>query len=154
MNIEQILLQINTFKVNEEMEDYKVSDFFDGIMESIDNLKILEDLHKEQLIKTLFNFLKKHNPEMEEDFSFIHLIESIDKPNYSIYSKQLIECNIQNPNLTSIILLNRYLNALDGDAWKKNVAILRSITEGNEYTSFIRQETLEYYQYQIDKEAV
>ncbi|CAM4152225.1 MULTISPECIES: hypothetical protein [Flavobacterium] len=149
MDLAVILSQINNFRVHSEIKDYNISDFFDAVMEKIDKLKKLNHSEKEQLLDTLFAFLNNHNPELEEDFSFIHLIESIDKPNYTIYSKKLLENNIKRPSLTSVLLLNRYINSLHGKAWGKAVVVVRKVVENIKKTTFMTEDTLNYCEYQI-----
>ena len=149
MDIAVILSQIDNFRVQTEIKDYNISDFFDEVMERIDKLKKLNHLEKELLLDSLFTFLDNHNPELEEDFSFIHLIESIDKPNYSLYSRKLLENNFKRPTLTSVLLLNRYINSLHGKAWKKAVEVLKKVVVNIKDTTFMGEDTSEYCEYQI-----
>jgi hypothetical protein len=151
MNLEKIILQIENFKVDEEMEDYEVSEFFDEISEQFTNTEILTALQKEQLIKTLFVFLKNQDPEMDENFSFIHFIENIDKSEYEFFSPELLKFNSENGTINSILLLNRYTNSLKGTEWGKCVELMKSISENEEYTEYVREFALEFYDYQMKK---
>ena len=151
MNLHTICLEIQNFKTDEETEDYAVSEFFDKIGENIPELGILTEAQKEQLIKSLFDFLKNQDPEMDEDFSFIHLIESVDKPHYTIYSNELLKFNKENGTITSTLLLNRYINSLDGNEWKNGIEMLKSIYKNSSFTEYVREEAYNHYKYQIDK---
>jgi predicted RNA methylase len=68
MNFEKTLLQIKNFRVSEEIEDYDVSEFFDVVIEELPDVNLLTKRQQEQLIKTLFEFLKIQDPEMNENF--------------------------------------------------------------------------------------
>jgi hypothetical protein len=151
MNLEKILLQIENFRVSEEMEDYEISEFFDQIREKLTDINLLTDLQKEQLIKGLFKFLKAQDSEMDENFSFIHFIENIDNPEYEIYYPELLKFNSQNGTITSTLLLNRYTNSLEGNEWKKCVELIKSISENKDYTEYVREFALDFYEHQMEK---
>lgn len=93
------------------LEDYE---FFDTITEELTDISKFTDSEKEQLIQTLFDYLKRHDPELEENFYFIHFIENIDHPEYPFYYPELLKFNTENRTITSTLLLNRYINALKG----------------------------------------
>ena len=78
MNVNTICKKILDYKVDEETEDYEINIFFDTIGSEIIALNHLTDIQKEKLLKALFNFLKNQDSEMDENFSFINLIEGID----------------------------------------------------------------------------
>ena len=126
MNLKEILLSIENFKITQKTENYEISDFFDEIGEKLNGIIPLNELKKKQLIKGLFDFLKTQNPEMSENFSFIHLIECIDKPNYEIYNSELTKFNSENGTITSTLLLNRHINSLKGKEWEKNLEFLKT----------------------------
>ncbi len=121
MKLEEIILKIETYKVNENDEDYEIHniDFFDEITENIEGLPKLNDMQKEKIINALFNFLLNQSADMEDCFPFIHLIESIDKPDYKIYEHKLIEFNKKYGTTNSVYLLNRFINPLNDDV-KRN----------------------------------
>ncbi|MFT5917356.1 MAG: putative RNA methylase [Flammeovirgaceae bacterium] len=149
MNFEKTLLQIKNFRVSEEIEDYDVSEFFDVVIEELPDVNLLTKRQQEQLIKTLFEFLKIQDPEMNENFSFIHFIENIDNPEYEIYYPELLKFNAENGIITSILLLNRYINSLEGSEWKKCLELMKSISENKDYTGYVREFALGFYEYQM-----
>lgn len=151
MNLKKILLEIENFKVSEEIEDYEISEFFDQIREKLTDINLLTQLQKEQLIKSLFKFLKTQDSEMDENFSFIHFIENIDNTEHEIYYPELFKFNSENVTVTSILLLNRYTNSLEGNEWKKCIELIKSISENKEYTKHIRESALGFYEYQMKK---
>ena len=151
MNLEEIFLSIENFNVTDEMEDYEVSEFFDEIRENLIDINLLTELQKEQLIKTLFGFLKTQDSEMDENFSFIHFIENIDNPTYNIYNSELLKFNSENGTITSTLLLNRHINSLNGTEKKKCVELMKSISENENYTEYIREFALDFYEHQIEK---
>ncbi|MHA7059115.1 hypothetical protein ACWGOQ_0017950 [Aquimarina sp. M1] len=114
------------------------------------DVKLLTELQKEELIDTLFEFLKSQDPEMEENFSVIHFVESIDNPGYEMYYPKLLKFNTENGTITSVLLLNRYTNYIEGTEWEKCVALLKSISENKDYTEYVRKVALEFYQHQIE----
>ncbi len=99
----------------------------------------------------LFLFLKNQDPEMEENFSFIHLIECIDKPTYEIYNKELIKFNKLNGTLISILLFNRYLNSLEEKNCRRNLKLFKLIGENINYSDLIKEEALRLYENQIKR---
>lgn len=148
MNLKNTITLIKNFQVNDKMEDYEISEFFDAIGYQLEDVNRFTDAQKQQLIQTLFDFLKRQDPELEEDFSFIHLIEAIDQPDHKIYNAELLKFNTENGTITSTLLLNRYINGLEGDACKKHIALLKSIADNTNYTDLVRAEALEYYKHQ------
>jgi hypothetical protein len=150
MNLEKILLQIENFKVDEEMEDYEISEFFDKIRGNISDVSSLTKIQKEKLVKKLFDFLKNQDSEMNENFSFIHFIENIDNPAYEIYNSELLKFNTENGTITSILLLNRHINSLKGDEWKDSVKLMKSISENENYTEYVREFALNFYKHQTE----
>lgn len=151
MNLNNAITKIKNFNVNDDMEDYEISDFFDVIGVELTDVGNFTNLQKEQLILTLFDFLKRQDPELEEDFSFIHFIEHIDKPNYKIYNAELLKFNTENGTIMATLLLNRFINGLKEEERKKYIDLLKSISENKNYTDFVRAEALSYYQHQIEK---
>ena len=151
MTLENAISQIKNFNVNDDMEDYEVSEFFDAIGDELEDVNRFTDSQKQQLIQTLFNFLKRQDSELEEDFSFIHFIEAIDQPDYNIYNAELLKFNTENGTITSTLLLNRFINALEGEEHKKYIGLLRSISENKNYTDLVRAEALSYYKHQMEK---
>ena len=151
MNLEEIFLSIKNFKVTEEMEDYEVSEFFDKIRGKITDTNLLTDLQKKELIINLFDFLKTQDPEMDENFSFIHFIENIDNPTYDIYNAELLKFNTENGTITSTLLLNRHINSLKGNEWGKSVELIKNISENKNYTEYVREFALDFYEHQMQK---
>lgn len=152
MNLNTALTKIENFKVTEEMEDYDSSEFFDGIREQLTDISVYTDSQKEQLIKSLFGFLKNQDPEMDENFSFIHFIENIDNPDYEIYYPELLKFNSENGTITSTLLLNRFINSLKGEEWKKCVDLIKAIADNKNYTDYVREMALGFYDYQMEVE--
>ena len=150
MEIKGAIVKIKKFKVTEETEDYEISDFFDEISEQLTPIDSLVTSQKKELIDILFEFLKSQDAEMDENFSFIHFIESINKPDYEIYYPKLIKFNTENATITSILLLNRFINSLEGVALKKCVALLKNISDNNKYSKYLREFTLEFYEHQTN----
>ena len=151
MNLETAISQIKNFNVNDEMEDYEISEFFDAIGDELEDVNRFTDSQKQQLIQTLFNFLKRQDSELEEDFSFIHFIEAIDQPDYKIYNAELLKFNTENGTITSTLLLNRSINALEGEEHKEYIGLLKSISENKNYTDLVRAEAFSYYEHQMEK---
>ncbi|QXP69797.1 hypothetical protein H0I29_14395 [Polaribacter sp. R2A056_3_33] len=151
MNLDNAITKIKNFNVNDDMEDYEISEFFDVIGDELTDVGDFTDLQKEQLIQTLFDFLKRQDPELDEDFSFIHFIEHIDKPNYKIYNAELLKFNTENGTIMATLLLNRFINGLKEEERKKYIDLLKSISENRNYTDLVRAEALSYYQHQIEK---
>ncbi|PZW42471.1 hypothetical protein LX95_00783 [Mesonia algae] len=148
MNLEDTITLIKNFQVNDEMEDYEISEFFDAIGYQLEDVNRFTDSQKQQLIQTLFGFLKRQDPELDEDFSFIHLIEAIDQPNYKIYNAELLKFNKENGTITSTLLLNRCINGLKKEERKKYIELLKLISENTNYTDLVRAEALGYYEHQ------
>lgn len=151
MKFEEVIERIEKFKVSEEIEDYEISDFFDDIRNELPESSSLIESQKEQLIKSLFGFLKNQDPEMDENFSFIHFIEDIDTPNYEIYNSELIKFNKENGIVTSTLLLNRHINSLEGSEWKNCVELLKSIADNENYTEYVKEFALDFYEHLIEK---
>jgi hypothetical protein len=63
----------------------------------------------------------------------------------------LIKFNNENGTITSTLLLNRFINALESEERKKHTDLLKSIAENPSYTDFVRAEALGYYEHQIGK---
>ena len=146
--IVELSAKIQNFNVADEMEDYEISLFFDEVSEAIEGqLSLVE---KEMLLNSLFEFLKRQDPEMEENFSFIHLIEGIDEPDYKIYDDKLLEFNNQNASVTAILLLNRHANGAVGDEREKCIVLLKSIADNIKYTDYIREVALDFFTYQLE----
>lgn len=150
MKIEELVVEIRSFKVTEDTEDYDISDFFDEISEQLTIINSLNLSQKDELIDTLFEFIKSQDAEMDENFSFIHFIESINKPDYEIYYPKLIKFNTENATIISILLLNRFINSLKGVALKKCVALLKNISENNKYSKYIKGFAFEFYEHQTN----
>ncbi|WP_159023660.1 hypothetical protein [Formosa sp. L2A11] len=151
MNLENAITQIKNFQVNGDMEDYEISEFFDAIGDELPDVNSFTDSQKQQLIQVLFDFLKRQDPELDENFSFIHFIEAINQPDYKIYNTELLKFNTENGTITSTLLLNRFINGLVGEERKKYIDVLKSIAENPSYTDFVRAEALGYYEHQIGK---
>jgi len=152
MKLKEILEKINSFNTNEETEEFEITEFFDNTGDCFAKLGKLDSNQIELTIKTFFNFLKRQSPDLGENWSFIHLIESIDKPNYKIYDTLLIKANKENPNLTSLILLVRFINPLEGKERKKGVNLLKEISERNDISELVKEEAKDYYNDQLEKE--
>ncbi|WP_165730871.1 hypothetical protein [Polaribacter sp. 20A6] len=151
MDLENAIIKIQKFDVNDDMEDYEISEFFDAIGDELEDVNSFTDLQKQQLIQAFFNFLKRQDPELEEDFSFIHLIEAIDQPDYKIYDAELLKFNTENGTITTTLLLNRFINGLKEQERKKHIDLLKSISENKNYTDLVRTEALSYYEHQTEK---
>ncbi|MGH1383688.1 hypothetical protein [Kordia sp.] len=150
MKFEEIIEWIGNFKVSEVMEDYEISDFFDDIRNELPESNSLTESQKKRLIKSLFGFLKNQDPEMDENFSFIHFIEDIDTPNYEIYNSELIRFNKENGIVTSTLLLNRHINSLEGSEWEDCVELLKSIADNENHTEYVKEFALDFYEHQIE----
>ena len=148
MTLQQILGKIDNFNPTEEMEDYELTVFFDEKGEELPELEDLKEEEKKSIIQALFNFLKRQPADFNEDWSFIHLIEAIDNPTYEIYDKELLKNNKDNCSLTSLILLNRYINALTGEEKEKRIQLMKEIGENEELSERIREEANENYKWQ------
>ena len=151
MDLENAIIKIQNFDVNDDMEDYDISELFDAIGDELEDVNSFTDLQKQQLIQVLFDFLKRQDPELEEDFSFIHFIEHIDKPDYNIYDAELLKFNTENGTITTTLLLNRFINGLKEQERKKHIDLLKSISENKNYTDLVRTEALSYYEHQTEK---
>jgi len=152
MKLKEILEKVNNFNTNEEIEEYEITEFFDGIGDNFAQLESLNSKEKELTIQTFFNFLKRQSSELDEDWSFIHLIENIDKPKYEIYKIQLIKANKENPSLTSLVLLIRFINSLEGKEWEKWMRIVKDLSENDGISELIKDEAKEYYEDQFEEE--
>ncbi|WP_434036221.1 hypothetical protein [Formosa sp. 4Alg 33] len=150
MHLQQIILNINNFHVTEDMEDYEISEFFDAIGENLPDTSTLTDLEKEHLIQSLFGFLKRHDATLEEDFSFIHVIEAIDKPYYKMYYPALIKFNSEYGTLNSTFLLNRFINTLEGEEREKSLQVLKVIADNTSYAESVRAHALDFYKHQTE----
>ncbi|MDN3619612.1 hypothetical protein QWY81_09120 [Polaribacter undariae] len=151
MDLENAIIKIQNFDVNDDMEAYEISEFFDAIGDELIDVKTFTSSQKKQLIQVLFDFLKRQDPELEEDFSFIHFIEHIDKPDYKIYNTELLKFNTENGTITTTLLLNRFINGLKEQERKKHIDLLKSISENKNYTDLVRTEALSYYEHQTEK---
>ena len=151
MDLENAIIKIQNFDVNDDMEAYEISEFFDAIGDELRDVKMFTSSQKKQLIQVLFDFLKRQDPELEEDFSFIHFIEHIDKPDYKIYDAELLKFNTENGTITTTLLLNRFINGLKEEERKKHIDLLKSISENKNYTDLVRAEALSYYEHQTEK---
>ena len=151
MDLENAIIKIQNFDVNDDMEDYEISEFFDAIGDELIDVKTFTSSQKKQLVQVLFDFLKRQDPELEEDFSFIHLIEAIDQPDYNIYNAELLKFNTENGTITTTLLLNRFINGLKDEERKKHIDLLKSISENKNYTDLVRTEALSYYEHQTEK---
>ncbi len=151
MKFKDLISKIEKFRVNENTEEFEINIFFDEIGEKILLLNSLTESKKRSLIRKLFEFLKNHNSEMEENFSFIHLIESIDNSNYEVYNNELFKFNSENGTITSILLLNRHINSLNGKELENCTELMKSISENSNYSEFIRNYALDFYKYQLKK---
>ncbi|QNK78492.1 hypothetical protein H7F37_05300 [Winogradskyella sp. PAMC22761] len=151
MNLENAITQIKNFQVSDAMEDYDISEFFDAIGDELEAINRFTDSQKQQLIQTLFNFLKRQDPELEEDFSFIHFIEALDQPDYKIYNAELLKFNTENGTITSTLLLNRFINGLKEEERIEHIDLLKSIADNANYTDLVRAEALSYYEHQMEK---
>ncbi|MGR7813718.1 hypothetical protein [Lacinutrix undariae] len=151
MNLANAILKIQNFQVVDDLEDYEINEFFDTITEKLTDISKFTDSEKEQLIQTLFDYLKRHDPELEENFYFIHFIEHIDKPDYKIYDAELLKFNTENGTITTTLLLNRFINGLKEQERKKHIDLLKSISENKNYTDLVRTEALSYYEHQTEK---
>lgn len=151
MRLEEILEEIKSFNTSEETEDYEITEFFDKIGDDFSNLDELEKGEKNKVVKILFDFLKRQSPELEENWSFIHLIENIEDPTYGNYHKKLFNFNKQTPTLTSILLLNRLINSLKNVEFEKGIKLLKEISEKIQLPELLKEEAKGYYEYQLKK---
>ena len=152
MNLNQILNNINSFNTAKNTVDYELTEFFDKIGSKILNLGELKSHDRLEIIKSLFEFIKRQSSELEENWAFIHLIESIDKPTYKIYDKELIEFNKANPTQISILLLNRHTNSLEEVELQKGINLLKEISERKEIPKLVTDMAKEFYEYQLNSE--
>ena len=150
IKFEKIISKIEKFKVTEKVENFEIDLFFDKIGEDISSLNLKES-QKNILIQKLFEFLKNQNPEMEENFSFIHLIENIDTPSYNFYNNELLKFNSETGTITSILLLNRHINSLKVNELNECIELMKTISENENYSENIRNYALDFYKYQTEK---
>ncbi len=152
MTLNEILQKINNFNIDIADEDYDfdVSEFFDDLGDSLQDLATYTTVEKEQLIIALFDFQKRQASEMQENWSFIHLIEAIDKPDYPIYDKYLVAYNTKSASITSVTLINRFINALSGEAWKSKVDLHKKISEASSSNELVKTEAKSFYDYQMN----
>ena len=151
MDLENAIIKIQNFDVNHDMGDYDISEFFDVIGDQLLDVNSFSTSQKEELIQVLFEFLKRQDPELEENFSFIHFIEHIDKPEYKVYDAELLKFNAENGTITSTLLLNRFINGLKEVERKMHIDLLKSSADNTAYTDFVRAEALGYYEHQMGK---
>jgi len=151
MNLKHILKTVDNFNTNDETEDFEINNFFDEIGDKYAKLEELKYEEKELVIKSLFNFLKRQSLELEEVWSFIHLLESIDKPTYEIYDKELIKFNKETPTIMSVFLLNRFINSLEGEPRQKGINLLKEISENRIISELVSQEAKSFFDYQVDE---
>ena len=150
IKFEKIISKIEKFKVTEKVENFEIDLFFDKIGEDISSLNLKES-QKNILIQKLFEFLKNQNSEMEENFSFIHLIENIDTPSYNFYNNELLKFNSETGTITSILLLNRHINSLKVNELNECIELMKTISENENYSENIRNYALDFYKYQTEK---
>ncbi len=150
--MQQILLKINNFNIDTTIDDYEldVSDFFDEITMDLEEIDPLTEQQKKDLIDALFGFIERSPSDMQEDFSFIHLIESIDTPDYAIYDSKLIEINTKIGSKNTLLLLHRHINSLDVDEKKKYLPLLENIAQNSGYNDEVRELAFELYEYQLE----
>ncbi len=151
--MQQIVCKIKQFKVDEEIEDYEIEiiDFFEGISEEIGDFDNLLEVQKLQLIDALFVFLLNQNPDLEENFEFVHFIEAIDSPIYEIYESKLIKFNKENGTINSVLLLNRFINGSNNSKKQEYIELMKYISENKKYTANVRERALGFYKYQTEE---
>ena len=147
MNLQDVLFKIQNFNINGSKDEFEILHFFDDIGSSIDSL-ILTQKQERQIIIALFDYLKRQEPEVEENWSFIHLIECFDRSNSLFYNKLLQEHCEEFPSTTSLLLLNRYINSVEKGAIIKPLNILEEISLNQENSALIREIAQEYLDYQ------
>ncbi|MDP8162945.1 hypothetical protein QJU89_07600 [Pasteurella skyensis] len=150
--MQQILLKINNFNIDTTIDDYDidVTEFFDEIALDLEEIDPLTEQQKKDLIDALFGFIECNPSDMQEDFSFIHLIESIDAPDYAIYDLKLIEINTKIGSKNTLLLLYRHINSLDVNEKKKYLPLLENIAKNTSYNNEVRELALELYEYQLE----
>ncbi|BDD08062.1 hypothetical protein FUAX_04940 [Fulvitalea axinellae] len=151
MGIEEIISRIAVFSPDEDAEDYEISEFFDEIRENVHKLGGLSEEEQRRLIKALFRYIRKRDSEEDENFSLIHFIEQIDKSLFDIYYIELFEFNRNHGAITSVLLLNRFVNTLDGKEWENGVALLKSIADNPEYPILVKEGAKSFYEFQMGK---
>lgn len=151
MDIKTICEKILAYKIPQEPVQHEVSDFFDQIGEQLIQFDKLPDHQREKLINALFEFLGNQDVEMDENFTFIHLIEFVGNPSFQTYHKHLLNFISKNASITSTLLLNRHLNIAKGKQWKSGLDLLKATSDNPNYTERIRKDALDYYDYQIEK---
>ncbi len=151
MNLEKIMNKIENFIVTQTMEEGDVIDFFDDIGAKISEIKKLSEIEVRKLIVSLFHYLKNQSPTLEENWSFIHLIEDLDKPKFNIYNEILIKNNKENPSITSILLLNRHMNTLKGKELQKALEIFNEIIENKNIHLAVREKAKKFLAFQNKK---
>jgi hypothetical protein len=151
MEINTICEKILAYKIPKNPGQYEVSDFFDQIGEQLLQLDQISATQGESLTKTLFNFLEKQDPEMDENFTFIHLIEYVGKLNYHAYQKYLFTFTRKNGTISSTLLLNRYLNTVKAEQWQSGIDILKATSRNSNYSEKIRKDALDYLEYQMGR---
>ncbi|MCW3789675.1 hypothetical protein [Plebeiibacterium sediminum] len=151
MTLEKIIEEIEGYYVDSDTEDAEIISFFEAIGDKIYKIRNINNLDKSRLITSFFNYLKNQTPELEENWTFIHLLEDIDKPKYSIYNDILIETNKTRPTYTSVLLLNRHINSIESGNSENYIDLLREISENKGIHEDIREIAAEFYQYQLTK---
>jgi len=152
MKLREVLDKVENFKMDSTTENHELTLFFDDIGDRILNLGELGQDEKEKAIKSLFEFQKRQPPELDVNWTFIHLIEYIGKPAYKIYNRELVMVNEEAPSLISILLLNRHINSLGGTERKSGVNLLKRISEKEGIPQSVRDEAMEFYEFQLNKE--
>jgi hypothetical protein len=145
MKLKEIVDKVDSFNITSESEAYKLTVFFDEIGPLISKYGELQTAEKALLLESLFQFLDRQDSELEEDWSFIHLIESVDSPSFDIYKSKLFALNKQNPSLTSMLLLSRIIDLLNDSERDEALNIFKMISDRNDISELIQEEAEDYF---------
>ena len=149
MLLEQLIERINKFNRDEKCEDFEITEFFDKIGDEVPDSKELNKQEKIDLITALFNYQKRQDQDSAIDWSFLHLIEGIDEADLNIYEPLLIATFAQFVNSTTILLLNRLMNAIEGEKRLKYIEILRTIVSDTNVSKWVREEAKDTLEFQM-----
>jgi hypothetical protein len=151
MTIEDIINELESYRSNYSLDEDEITDFFENIGEKIYALNDIDSNSLKRIIKSFFTYLDNHSSNLEENWTFIHLLESLNKPDYKIYNKILLDFNSTSPTITSVLLLNRYINSLSGDDWKAKVNLLKEICENSDFDTCVKEAAADFYNFQSTK---
>ena len=144
MDFESLILLVEKYSTHKFEDEFELTEFFDSIRDKVYE-KSLSYNDKQNLILSLFKFIKNQPSDLEENFSFIHLIENVDD---SIYDSLIVDFVKKNPSITSLLLLNRYINSLENYEREESSLAFQFIFKNKSNSKLIKDLAREYYNYQ------